>query len=405
MNLNSKNPKQTDLRLQKKEETGFTAIHRQATSKQLVVIPRPLTALVRRIEQKIVSLINNDRFLAMQIDITNLCNLRCRHCYHPNHNNDGALSLKEWFQVIDQYEAVIERIQFDAYLIICGGEPLLSPMLKPILDRLRASKFKYKVSILTNGTLAEQFDFSIIAGLDSPSFQVSLDGPDAISHDSVRGKGSFERALKGIKTIQKNGNAVDLLTVLSKRNMSLVPAFFDVAKSLDVASIGFTRLIPLGIAKDLVSSAEDRPLEPLELRDAMQTILIESNRTGVQFNPHKPLFHLLHHNLGRSGRFSEGLVVDHRGNILASSRSRLTIGHVFKEGLEKTLFTHPLFVAIRRGAVETCGKCSFYSRCGGDRNAAYAQNGNYLGADPGCWLQAQSESKILKTKHHSENII
>lgn len=369
--------------------------HLEAARSSLVVSVdsrHPIRALTRRIERRVLALIRNDRFLPLQIDITNLCNLRCVHCYHPNHKNDGALALNEWLSVLDQYDALLTRIQFDPYLIICGGEPLLSPMLGPILKHVRDKKRNYRLSILTNGTLADRFDFSQLSGFEQVNFQVSLDGPDAVSHEKVRGKGSFDRSLRGIRAIQSNGRPVALLAVLSKRNAGLIPEFFDLAKSLGVESMDFTRLIVQGIAKDLVNTESDRVLEPLELKEAFRTILFESARTGVPSSPQKPLFRLLHPKLGRSGRFGEGLVVDHRGNILASSRSRLIIGHVFKDGLEQTLLDHPLLQAIRRGDVEACGRCPYFRRCGGDRNAAYAHTGNYLGPDPGCWLEVENNN-------------
>jgi radical SAM protein with 4Fe4S-binding SPASM domain len=100
--------------------------------------------------------------------------------------------------------------------------------------------------------------------------------------------------------------------------------------------------------------------------------------------------HLIQQGLGRSGRFFEGLVVDHQGNILASSRSRLKLGHVFKEGLTGVFYENPILKSIRKGQIEKCGECKFSKICGGDRNAAYASTGNYLGPDPGCWLGIQN---------------
>jgi radical SAM protein with 4Fe4S-binding SPASM domain len=347
---------------------------------------------ISKLERKLIEYIKPDRFLPIQLDITNLCNLRCTHCYHPNHNNDGALSLNEWKLVLRQYERILERLQFDPDITICGGEPLLSPLLKPLLEHIRFhQKGDYQLAILTNGTMVNKFDFSMLNEIKNVTFQVSLDGPNSQIHDLIRGAGSFNRSLLGINLILSHGFPVEILTVLSKNNAHLIPDFFNLAKTLGVASMGFTRFITQGAALKLVDSNENRPLEPVELRDAFQRIIFESNRTGVLSSPQKPLFRLLHPKLGRSGRFAEGLVVDHRGNILASSRSRIVLGHVFQEGLETILLEHPLLKAIRQGNVETCGRCQFYQRCGGDRNAAYAYSGDYLGADPGCWLQIQND--------------
>lgn len=344
------------------------------------------------IEQRLLSLISVDRYLPIQIDITNLCNLRCHHCYHPHHSNAGALSLTQWFSVLDQYEDLIARLHFDPCIIICGGEPLLSPMLKPLMARIQSSQLPYKVSILSNGTLAEHYDYGIFEGLSSVSFQISLDGPDAANHNQVRGSGSFEKTMKGIKALQSQGYPVSFLAVLSRRNADMIPQFFDLAKDLGARSMGFTRLIAEGEAKSLVASKRDRALEPLELKEAMIAIVRESARTGISSCPQKPLFRLIHPQLGRSGRFGEGIVIDYRGKILASSRSRLVLGDISKDRIEDVLLGHPILQAIRKGHVEGCGECRFYDRCGGDRNAAYAHSGNYLGRDPGCWIELSDET-------------
>ncbi len=44
-----------------------------------------LKPLAKKIEQSVLDWINVDRYLPLQIDITNACNLRCKHCYHPHH--------------------------------------------------------------------------------------------------------------------------------------------------------------------------------------------------------------------------------------------------------------------------------------------------------------------------------
>jgi MoaA/NifB/PqqE/SkfB family radical SAM enzyme len=67
---------------------------------------------INLLEDKLLSWINADRYLPIQLDITNLCNLRCTHCYHPHHNNQGALSLAQWLDILNQYDQMIARLRF-----------------------------------------------------------------------------------------------------------------------------------------------------------------------------------------------------------------------------------------------------------------------------------------------------
>jgi MoaA/NifB/PqqE/SkfB family radical SAM enzyme len=54
--------------------------------------------------------------------------------------------------------------------------------------------------------------------------------------------------------------------------------------------------------------------------------------------------------------------------------------------MEDLFISNPIYQSLKKGNVEGCGSCSKFSFCGGDRNAAYAHSGNFLGRDPGCWL-------------------
>lgn len=349
--------------------------------------------IARKMEDRILQWINVDRYLPLQLDITNLCNLRCVHCYHPHHRNDGAISIEQWFSILDQYFIMIERLKFRPLILLCGGEPVLSPHFQPILDWIYARAPQTRLVILTNGTLAERMrpdEFKRFKGI---SIQVSLDGPDAASHDRIRGVGNFNKSIAGTQFLLARGLPVYFQAVLSQRSSPMIPAFFDLAKKVGVSQMDFTRLIREGHAKDLVGRGEDEVLAPEDLRRAYQMMLIESARSGVRTDTNQPLFTLLHPGLGRSGRFWEGIVVDYQGNILASSRSRLKLGNVLEVGLERLYLHHPLFASLRRGRIKSCGTCPNFSRCAGDRNAAYAETGDYLAADPGCWLLSTSVKK------------
>ncbi len=57
---------------------------------------------------------------------------------------------------------------------------------------------------------------------------------------------------------------------------------------------------------------------------------------------------------------------------------------------------------MRLGHIEKCGSCPEYNHCGGDRNAAYAENGNFLGPDPGCWIDLENNIQLQKGKFYAK---
>jgi radical SAM protein with 4Fe4S-binding SPASM domain len=342
------------------------------------------------IETKLLKFIGLKRPLPLQLDLTNACNLSCKHCYHDHHKNSGNLETADYLAVLRQYNNVIRAMGYSGDVLLCGGEPLLSKHLPFVLKEIAEKYPQFRVGILTNGTVVQTLSPStqaLFKRLKRVDFQVSLDGPNAESHDLIRGIGSFDRAIQGIRFLQRSGFSVHILSVLSSRTTVQIEYFFKLARELSINSLGFTRFIPVGIGKNIqTSSRHEKTLLGHALKQAYQQILICSARYKVRTNLNLPLMNLILPGLGRSGRFFEGIVIDYQGYILASSRSRIKLGHIAKEGLATVLMNHTVFKTLRSPDKMGCGSCTQFKVCGGDRNVAYALTGNYFAKDPGCWI-------------------
>ena len=355
--------------------------------KRIKLLPTSYVSAFQGLEEHILRFIRKSprpEFLEIQLDITNHCNLRCAHCYHPHHDNKGALSQEEWFAVLDAYASLLTKLKRAPSLILCGGEPTTSPLLIPLLTRIRQTFGNCHVSILTNGTTLRPLLVERLAPW-KPHFQISFDGANAVSHDAVRGRGRFQLALSGMENLRNAGLPFSVLSILSRRTASELPEFFAWAKSHRIPQLNFVRLVVEGTGKELVARGEDAPLFGQELKSALEQIVSLSRASGVATNTHKPLFALLENGLGSHYRF-QSIVVDYRGGLKVSSRTSTVLGHVLLDGLENLYLNHPLLRALRESQIEGCGDCRFLSRCGGDRNAAFAATGNFLARDPGCWL-------------------
>jgi MoaA/NifB/PqqE/SkfB family radical SAM enzyme len=354
----------------------------------------PIPPLSNFLTTKLLEFTGTQRHLRIQIDITNACNLKCVHCYHPHHRNEGALGWDQWMVILDQYEALLEKLRLRPGVSICGGEPMTSSLLVPMLTELDRRWKGLTLSILTNGTIIRTdllSDFRAL-GID---LQVSLDGPDSDRHDSIRGAGNFERAIRGIKTFRANQLEVHLLAVLSKKTSDWISDFFELARELGATSMNFTRFIPEGFGETLMKNELDRPLQPLELKRAFEQILKYSRLTNVSTNTDQALFHLVDPKLGKHGMMGTlGFVIDYRGNMKVASRSGFVLGNIFENGMENLFLGHPLMQALRDGDIEECGRCQYFHKCGGYRVAAYAATGSFLAPDPGCWyLEEQQQNK------------
>lgn len=134
-----------------------------------------------------------------------LCNLECRHCFiscSPHNHSFGFLDLETVRRALD--ESV--RLGVKEYYFT-GGEPFLNRDMVPILElTLRYGP----ATVLTNGTVFKEEWLERLAKADADSpysleFRVSIDGFTAARNDPVRGPGTFDRALHGVRQLVAHG--------------------------------------------------------------------------------------------------------------------------------------------------------------------------------------------------------
>jgi radical SAM protein with 4Fe4S-binding SPASM domain len=319
----------------------------------------------------------------IQLHVTNACNLRCRHCYHESHSNVGALRFDDWKRIVAEASALCNAVGTQPLYIFAGGEPILCSFLPDLYSFACDLNSNARFALLTNGILLTAQNLARLP--NDISIQVSIDGPDAASHDFQRGEGSFEKTVCGIKTALALGFEVQISTVLSTRTSQLVDSFFQLSSRLGVQGHNFTRLIPTGHGRALEASRDDVPLLGATLRDAFSAIIFSSKKWNVPTNTAQPLFNLLDPELGASGGFGFSVNVDHKGNLKPSARNDYIIGNVLEKSLAKLFLDDELMNSMREGNFTKCIGCPHRFRCSGDRNAAYAESGSFLASDPGCW--------------------
>jgi MoaA/NifB/PqqE/SkfB family radical SAM enzyme len=134
-----------------------------------------------------------------------VCNLTCRHCFiscSPHNHSFGFLTLAEVERRLEESVALgVKEYYFT------GGEPFLNRDMVAILElALRHGP----ATVLTNGTVFEDEWLDRLARAEAASpysleFRVSIDGCDAATNDPVRGEGTFERAMRGVRQLVRAG--------------------------------------------------------------------------------------------------------------------------------------------------------------------------------------------------------
>jgi MoaA/NifB/PqqE/SkfB family radical SAM enzyme len=142
------------------------------------------------------------------------CNLRCRHCYinpaqHGNHMLPRATANRWLTLFIDRHP--------EANLVLLGGEPTLHPDLSAIVRHARNLGYA-SITVDTNGYLFHDFEKRVLpTELDCLSF--SLDGASASTNDAIRGAGSYQACVDGIRRAVARGFATSLIYTVSGANL------------------------------------------------------------------------------------------------------------------------------------------------------------------------------------------
>ncbi|MBQ4047986.1 MAG: radical SAM protein [Clostridia bacterium] len=140
---------------------------------------------------------SDKRIVKLYLDVTERCNLNCRHCYNGGnaHAQDMSRELAE--RIIDEYYH-----QGGRELYFSGGEPLLYPDFMSLLRWVDADYPKMKKYVLTNGTLIDDMFLSYLQGHRNTMVQISLDGMTPEVHDLQRGHGAFVRTMGNIQRLR-----------------------------------------------------------------------------------------------------------------------------------------------------------------------------------------------------------
>jgi radical SAM protein with 4Fe4S-binding SPASM domain len=144
----------------------------------------------------------------LELQITDACNLRCRHCYIAEPTR-GELSPALVLAVLKEFEAM-QGLR----VMITGGEPLLHGQFGEINERL--PEFFLRKVLFTNGLLLGR---ETVKSLKVDEIQVSIDGLEQ-AHDGLRGSGSFQRAMTALKLALDAGFDVSVSTMVHRGNLA-----------------------------------------------------------------------------------------------------------------------------------------------------------------------------------------
>ncbi len=322
-------------------------------------------------------------------ELTRSCNLACSHCRASSkfgpYNNE--LTTEECFKLIDDIASFARPV-----IIMTGGEPLLR---KDIFEIAEYGHKKGLIMVMApNGTLLSDENIKKIIASGIKRISVSLDGPDAASHDDLRQvKGAFDKAVAGIDRARKAGLEFQINTTVTKRNIGLLPNILDLVRRLGARAHHIFLLVPTGRAKEM--TAEELSAE--EYEEALKLLAREKKDSPLEIKitcaPHFNRVLLQDHACEAAGLVGRGCMggvgfcfVSHVGDVQPCGYLELNCGNIRKEGFKKIWLESEIFNNIRDWDKYhgKCGICEFKSVCGGCRARAYVKYNDYLREEPYC---------------------
>jgi AdoMet-dependent heme synthase len=336
-------------------------------------------------------------------ECTQACDLACVHCRASaqSERNPQELTTEQGYRLLDEIRSFGEPL-----MVFTGGDPLKRPDLYDLI------RYAVKIGLRTNVTPSatplltpEAIDGFKAAGVSRMA--ISLDGPDAQSHDDFRGvPGTFDRAMMALRHARDIGLDTQFQTTVTKRNMHRLPEMAEIAKEVRTKMWSLFFLIVTGRAlenDDLAAAEYEKVFEfmyelsktaafGIKTTEAMHYRRYVAQRIkaehGVTENENAKGV------AWRTAGVSDGkgfVFVSHQGEIFPSGFLPVSGGNVLRNSLTDVYRNSHLFRTLRDTTQREgkCGICEYQKVCGGSRSRAYAFTGDFLAEDPRCVYQPQ----------------
>ena len=348
-------------------------------------------------------------------EVTRACALACRHCRASaeDFRHPEELTTEQGYRLLDNVAAMGTPL-----MIFSGGDPLQRNDLEDLVRYAKSINLRAGTIPATTDRLTKERLLSLqAAGLDQVA--VSLDGPDATSHDEFRRvQGSFDRAMAGARWAREIGLPLQVNSVFGSWNADAFDRMADLVQSLGVVFWEVFFLVPTGrgtelqgVTVDQMASIFDKLYERsktcgfvIKVTEGSQHRAYLAGRGGPQQKGGHPGGHpggSAHPRLGMSPKTVNAgrgfLFVDHIGNICPSGFLPLFCGNVKRDDLATVYREHRVFKELRDATLLKgwCHTCVHRDVCtGGSRARAYALTGDYLEAEPVCPLVTPKSAPV-----------
>ncbi len=330
-------------------------------------------------------------------EVTRSCDLACIHCRASADPDRHPLELttEEGFRLLERINSF-----GDPLMVFTGGDPLKRPDLYQLLEKsvqlgIRTTVSPSPTPLLTPEAIERFKDVGVAR------ISVSVDGPDAESHDAFRGvSGSFSWATRALGEAQRIGLGTQINTTVTRRNLEQLGEIAQLVERFGCQMWDVFFLVPTGRGQteDELNAAEYEQVfgflyelsrkapfvvKTTEAMHYRRYVARRRKAEGKEETPaaHGPMNRMRGINAGRGFVF-----ISRTGDIFPSGFLPIRAGNVRENDLLEVYQQAPVFRDLRDSSklLGKCGLCPYRNLCGGSRARAYAVTGNYLSSEPRC---------------------
>jgi radical SAM protein with 4Fe4S-binding SPASM domain len=329
------------------------------------------------------------------------------------------LSLAEGFKLIEGIRACGLPL-----LVLTGGEPLLR---REVFDLATFGAWcGLKMALATNGTLVTRKMAPRIVEAGFKRVSISLDGPDAATHDAFRRvSGAFDQAVDGFIHLKELGMSLQVNTTVTSHNRERLGEMYELVRKLGADAWHLFLLVPVGCGLEIVSTVQLTPQDYEAVLFWIDEIAQHEAEGGAMeiratCAPHAQRVRLQRLAMsGVTGQRDNGVsaiplppypstpstpypaipqtrrgclagtgicFVSHAGDVFPCGYLPIAAGNVRRRPFSEIWDTAPVFADLRdpERLAGKCGACEFRVVCGGCRARAFGQTGHYLDEEPFC---------------------
>lgn len=300
--------------------------------------------------------------LSVMIELLTQCNLKCKHCYIPDHSDSG-ISFDKITDILREFKDL-----GGLNVSLTGGEIFLRSDLFEIIEYIRS--LHMRVILLSNGTLVDYHVASALSKLNIAQFSTTVFSMDENIHDKItQTPGSLQKTLSALSLLKRAGVKVQVKTPLMKANMNE----FREIKRYCIQNGFLFRVSPLIFEK------LDGDKSPLDLRiplEDLKKILPEiDNETREKH---------IYVNESACGALHFSFAIDCNGYVYPCNSFHYKVGNIYEKSLSEIWYNSSELKYIRnikKVYLTKCSHCDLQAECDRCPGMAYNNSGHFYGCD------------------------